>query len=91
MDISTIFLGRRFGCDELVSSIRGEMRKTDQYGLRIDLQALQVTGSYSTGGKSSLSLNGTYNADIGTTVRVASMRDDGQTFQLSLIPFGCLE
>jgi len=42
---------------------------------------LQATGSYKTGGRSSRNLRGVYNAEIGTTVLVASMRDDGHTFQ----------
>lgn len=39
-----------------------------------------------TGGRSSLSLRGVYSAAIGTTVRVASMREDGHTFQERRVP-----
>ena len=45
-----------------------------------------MTGSYKTGGKSSLSLNGTYKAEIGTTVLVASTLEEGQTFQERRMP-----
>ena len=47
---------------------------------------LHVTGSYTTGGKSSRCLSGVYRADIGTTVRVASILEDGQTFHDSRTP-----
>lgn len=47
---------------------------------------LQATGSYRTGGRSSLSLRGVYSAEIGTTVLVASIRDDGQTFHDNRTP-----
>src|SRR5882762_5965896 len=50
---------------------------------------LHVTGSYRTGGRSSLCLSGVYNAEIGTTVRVASIREDGQTFQDNRMPAKC--
>lgn len=53
---------------------------------KMALQAgpLQVTGSYRTGGKSSLSFKGEYKQATGTTVRVDSIREDGHAFQLSL-------
>lgn len=58
------------------------LSSTHLYGLSIARQGgLHVTGSYSTGGRSSRSLSGVYNADIGTTVRVASIRDEGHTFK----------
>jgi hypothetical protein len=58
-----------------------------QYGLRIARQGgLHATGSYRTGGRSSRSLRGVYKAEIGTTVLVASMRDDGQTFHDNRTP-----
>lgn len=61
--------------------------KTNQYGLRIARQGgLHATGSYSTGGRSSRSFRGVYRAEIGTTVLVASMREDGQTFQDNRTP-----
>jgi hypothetical protein len=47
-----------------------------------------MTGSYKTGGKSFLCFSGVYKAEIGTTVRVASIRDDGQTFQDRRTPVG---
>ena len=47
---------------------------------------LHVTGSYRTGGRSSRCFSGVYSADMGTTVRVASMREDGQTFHDSRTP-----
>lgn len=50
--------------------------------------ALHVTGSYSTGGKSSLSLSGVYSAEMGTTVLVASIRLDGHAFQDNRMPEG---
>lgn len=60
---------------------------THQYGFRIALQlALHVTGSYSTGGRSSLSFNGVYRAEMGTTVRVASIRLDGHAFHEKRTP-----
>lgn len=49
---------------------------------------LQVTGSYSTGGRSSLSFKGVYSAEMGTTVLVASIRLDGQAFHENLTPIG---
>jgi hypothetical protein len=57
-----------------------------QYGLRIARHGgLHVTGSYKTGGRSSRCLRGVYNAAMGTTVRVASMRLEGLgTRQLAL-------
>lgn len=60
---------------------------THQYGFKIARQGgLQATGSYSTGGRSSLTFKGVYKAEIGTTVLVASIRDDGQTFHDNLTP-----
>lgn len=47
---------------------------------------LHATGSYKTGGRSSLNFRGVYSADIGTTVLVASMRDEGHTFHESRTP-----
>jgi hypothetical protein len=47
---------------------------------------LHVTGSYMTGGKSSRSLSGVYSAEMGTTVRVASIRLDGQAFHEKRTP-----
>jgi hypothetical protein len=62
-------------------------RATYQYGLRMALHdALHVTGSYSTGGRSSRSFNGVYSAEIGTTVRVASIRLEGQAFHENRTP-----
>jgi hypothetical protein len=49
--------------------------------------ALQATGSYKTGGRSSLGFRGVYNAEIGTTVLVASIRDDGHTFHDNRTPW----
>ena len=60
---------------------------THQNGFKIARQGgLHATGSYRTGGRSSLCLSGEYRADIGTTILVASIRDDGQTFHESLTP-----
>jgi hypothetical protein len=57
------------------------MRTTYQYGLRIARQGgLHATGSYKTGGRSSRIFRGVYRAAMGTTVLVASMRDEGHTF-----------
>jgi hypothetical protein len=47
---------------------------------------LHVTGSYSTGGRSSLSFSGVYRAEMGTTVLVASIRLDGQAFHEKRTP-----
>ena len=49
---------------------------------------LHVTGSYMTGGKSSRSLRGVYSAEMGTTVRVASILLEGHAFQEKRTP-GC--
>ena len=46
----------------------------------------QATGSYWIGGKSGRSFRGVYKTPKGTTIRVASNRDEGHTFQLSRIP-----
>ncbi len=65
------------------------LARAHQYGFRIALHdALHVTGSYSTGGRSSRSLSGVYSAEMGTTVRVASMRLDGHAFQENRTPKG---
>lgn len=50
--------------------------------------ALHVTGSYMTGGKSTRSLRGVYRDEMGTTVRVASSRVEGQVFHENLTPAG---
>jgi len=47
---------------------------------------VQATGSYTIGGRSGLSLRGVYKQLSGTTMRVASSRLDGHTFQLNLTP-----
>ena len=44
-------------------------------------QPLQRIGSYTKGGGFPIGFRGVYNAPIGTTIRVASSRDEGQTFQ----------
>ena len=63
--------------------------RTDQYGLRIARHGgLHATGSYKTGGRSSLCFKGEYKAAIGTTVLVASMRDDAQIFHERRTPEG---
>lgn len=73
--------------DVLESATRPPVAITHQYGLRTARHGgLQVTGSYNTGGRSSLCFKGVYKAEIGTTVRVASSLDDGQTFHDSLTP-----
>lgn len=85
---SIVFLECQSGC-KLYQSIFSNYHiiKTHQYGLRTALHGgLQVTGSYNTGGRSSLCLRGVYKADIGTTVRVASTRDEGQTFHDRRMP-----
>ena len=50
--------------------------------------ALHVTGSYKTGGRSSRSFRGVYSAEMGTTVRVASIRLEGQAFHEKRTPEG---
>lgn len=58
-----------------------EASKTCQYGLRTARHGgLHVTGSYKTAGRSSRAFKGVYNVAMGTTVLVASTREDGQTF-----------
>ena len=47
---------------------------------------VHATGSYMIGGRSGLSLRGVYKQLSGTTMRVASSRLDGHTFQLNLTP-----
>lgn len=50
--------------------------------------ALQVTGSYKTGGRSSRSFKGVHKAAMGTTMRVASILEDGHTFHEKRTPAG---
>ena len=58
-----------------------------QYGFRMAPQLLQRIGSYCRGGGApSIFLNGVYRQPIGTTMRVASSRDDGHTCQASRAP-----
>ena len=61
---------------------------THQNGLSTALHVDLVhrTGSYCTGGRSGLSFSGVYIAARGTTIRVASKRLDGHTFQLNRTP-----
>jgi len=47
---------------------------------------VQATGSYIIGGRSGRSFRGVYKQLRGTTMRVASSRLDGHTFQLNLTP-----
>lgn len=90
MGISRVFHVYQFGYEiqrVLKSAARLQVTITHQYGLRTARQGgLQVTGSYNTGGRSSLCFSGVYKAEIGTTVRVASSLDEGQTFHDSLTP-----
>lgn len=61
---------------------------THQKGFRIALHEGLVhrTGSYCIGGRSVLSLIGVSRHPSGITIRVASIRLDGHTFQLNLVP-----
>jgi len=49
-------------------------------------ERVQATGSYIIGGRSGRSLRGVYKQLSGTTMRVASSRLEGQTFQLNRTP-----
>ena len=64
------------------------LKSTWHIGFKIALQLAlaQRTGSYWIGGRSGLSLRGVYKTPKGTTIRVASSLDDGQTFQDNRMP-----
>lgn len=71
--ISTICLARRFDWISL---------KTYQNGFRMARHGgLHTTGSYGNGSYPARSFSGVYMHPIGTTILLASSRDDGHTFQ----------
>lgn len=65
-----------------------QLSATYQSGLSTALQVglLHSTGSYCSGGKSGRSFSGVRRQARGTTMRVASSRLEGQTFQLKRTP-----
>ena len=64
------------------------LKSTWHIGFKMALQLAlaQRTGSYWIGGRSGLSFRGVYKTPKGTTIRVASSLDEGQTFQDNRMP-----
>ena len=60
-----------------------------QYGLSTAEHSVHTTGAYGRTGISGIGLHGVHTAPNGNTTRVASIREEGQAFQLSLTPSRC--